>query len=209
MKVTGIIRTLAGTGGVVRVQAHYDTEIEDVWGACTQPERLARWVADVEGDLHLGGDFTARFTSGWEGTGRVEVCEPPHRLVVRTRQEGESQDTQIEATLSLDGGQTLLVVEERGVSAEDLPAYGAGCRSTLRIWALSHGWRAVRHENPLERADRRLPGAGGRLMSDRIRLSGVTVNAPDAWNWPRSTPRSPAALPREMHTGPLPSHRTA
>ncbi len=126
MKVTGIIRTLAGTGGVVRVQAHYDTGIEDVWGACTQPERLARWVADVEGDLHLGGEFTARFTSGWEGAGRVEVCEPPHRLVVRTRQEGESQDTQIEATLSFDGGQTLLVVEERGVSAEDLPAYGAG-----------------------------------------------------------------------------------
>ena len=21
----------------------------------------------------------ARFASGWEGTGRVEVCEPPHR----------------------------------------------------------------------------------------------------------------------------------
>lgn len=42
------------------------------------PERLARWIGEVEGDLRLGGDFCARFfTSGWEGAGRVETCEPP------------------------------------------------------------------------------------------------------------------------------------
>lgn len=30
-----------------------------------------------EGDLRLGGEFRARFSaSGWEGTGRVDVCEP-------------------------------------------------------------------------------------------------------------------------------------
>ena len=32
-----------------------------------------------------GGEFRARFfASGWEGTGRVEVCEPPRRLQMLT-----------------------------------------------------------------------------------------------------------------------------
>jgi uncharacterized protein YndB with AHSA1/START domain len=94
--------------------------------ACTKPERLARWIAEVEGDLRLGGEFQARFTSGWQGTGHVQVCEPPQRLVVLTRQAGELDECLIDATLSSDGNRTSLVVEERGVPVEDLPAYGAG-----------------------------------------------------------------------------------
>ena len=126
MKITGTMRTLAGDRGAIHVEAVYDTDIDDVWEACTKPERLARWIAEVEGDLRLGGDFEARFTSGWQGTGRVQVCEPPHRLVVLTRQEGETDETLIEATLSADGDQVTLIVEERGVPLGDLPAYGAG-----------------------------------------------------------------------------------
>ena len=126
MKITGTMRTLAGNRGAVRVEGSYDTDIDDVWEACTKPERLARWIADVEGDLRLGGEFRARFTSGWDGKGRVEECEPPRRLVVRTRQDGEPDESVIEATLGFDGARTTLVVEERGVPVEDLPAYGAG-----------------------------------------------------------------------------------
>jgi uncharacterized protein YndB with AHSA1/START domain len=126
MKITGTMRTLAGNRGAIRVEALYDTDIDDLWQACTKPERLARWIADVKGDLRLGGEFQARFTSGWQGTGRVQVCEPPQRLVVLTRQAGESEECLIEATLSSDGNRTTLVIEERGVPVEDLPAYGAG-----------------------------------------------------------------------------------
>jgi uncharacterized protein YndB with AHSA1/START domain len=126
MKITGTLRTLAGSRGAIRVEARYDTDLDDVWEACTKPERLARWIADVDGDLRLGGDFRAGFSSGWEGTGRVDVCDPPRRLVVRTRQSGESAESVIEATLSAEGDQVLLVVEERGLPVEDLPAHGAG-----------------------------------------------------------------------------------
>jgi uncharacterized protein YndB with AHSA1/START domain len=126
MKITGTMRTLAGNRGAIRVEALYDTDIDDLWEACTTPERLARWIADVEGDLRLGGEFQARFTSGWHGTGRVQECEPPQHLVVLTRQEGELDECVIEATLSSEGNRTSLVIEERGVPVEDLPAYGAG-----------------------------------------------------------------------------------
>ena len=126
MKITGTVQALGATRGSIRVEGVYDTDLDDLWEACTQPERLARWIADVTGDLRLNGDFQARFTSGWQGTGQVQVCEPPRRLVVLTRQEGESDESVIEATLTAEGDGTVLVIEERGLPVDELAAYGAG-----------------------------------------------------------------------------------
>jgi len=112
--------------GIVRMQDRYDTDIDDLWTALTDPNRLARWIADVEGDLRLGGEFRARFTSGWEGTGRVQACEPPRRLRVLTRDADEPDEQVLEATLTADGDQTILVIEERGLPIEHLAAHGAG-----------------------------------------------------------------------------------
>jgi uncharacterized protein YndB with AHSA1/START domain len=112
--------------GIVRMQDRYDTGIDDLWTALTDPDRLARWIAEVEGDLRLGGEFRARFTSGWEGTGRVQACEPPRRLLVLTRDADEPDEQVIEATLTADGDQTILVIEERGLPIEHLAAHGAG-----------------------------------------------------------------------------------
>lgn len=127
MKTLGTLQRLDDDRGAVRVEDVYATDIEDLWGACTEPDRLARWIASVSGDLAAGGAFTARFTSGWEGSGRVDVCDRPHRLVVTTwEDESSEQESTIEATLeSIDGG-TRLVIEERGVPLDQLAAYGAG-----------------------------------------------------------------------------------
>ena len=82
-RILGSLRSADGKG-VVRMEDRFDTDIDDVWSALTDPARLARWYGEVEGDLRLGGEYRARlFSSGWEGTGRVEVCEPPQRLLVR------------------------------------------------------------------------------------------------------------------------------
>ena len=35
----------------------YDTGIEDLWDACTNPERIPRWFLPVSGDLELGGRY--------------------------------------------------------------------------------------------------------------------------------------------------------
>lgn len=124
-RILGTLRSTDGTG-VVRIEDRYDTDIDDLWSALTEPHRLARWIAEVDGDLELGGEFHARFTSEWEGTGRIAVCEPPRRLLLQTRQAGESTENVIEATLAADGDQTILVIEERGMPLEQLPFYGAG-----------------------------------------------------------------------------------
>jgi len=95
--------------------------------ALTDPRRLARWLGEVEGDLQLGGEFRARFfASGWEGTGHVDVCEPPRRLRVLTKEHSKDEASPIEVTLTPDGEQTILVWEERGMPIDLLPAYGAG-----------------------------------------------------------------------------------
>src|SRR5258706_15005565 len=66
---------------VVRMEDRFSTRPDDLWSALTDPQRLARWIAKVEGDLRLGGEFRASFTSGWEGPGRGDVCEAPPRLL--------------------------------------------------------------------------------------------------------------------------------
>jgi len=124
--ILGSLRSADGKG-VVRMEDRFDTGIDDVWSALTDPQRLAGWMADVEGDLRPGGEFRGRFlASGWEGTGRIEACEPQRRLLLVTRQRGESAEQFIEVTLAADGDETILVWEERGMPADLLAAYGAG-----------------------------------------------------------------------------------
>lgn len=127
MRILGTLHKVDETRGAVRVEDVYATDIADLWDACTDPDRLARWIASVSGDLEHGGEFTARFTSGWEGNGRIDVCERPHRIVVTTwEDEAADQESTIEATLTAVDGGTRLVVEERGMPVEQLAAYGAG-----------------------------------------------------------------------------------
>jgi uncharacterized protein YndB with AHSA1/START domain len=125
-RILGSLRSADGKG-IVRMQDRFDTDIDDLWSALTDPRRLARWMGEVEGDLRLGGEFRARFfASGWEGTGRVEACEPPRRLLLQTMQPDQPDEQFIEVTLAADGDQTILVWEERGMPLDYLAAYGAG-----------------------------------------------------------------------------------
>ena len=125
-RILGSLRSADGKG-VVRMEDRFDTHIDDLWSALTDPRRLAGWLGEVQGDLRLGGEFRAHFfASGWEGTGRVEACEPPQRLLVLTKGADEPDEQVIEATLTADGDQTILVLEERGMPLDQLAAYGAG-----------------------------------------------------------------------------------
>jgi uncharacterized protein YndB with AHSA1/START domain len=123
-RIRGSVRVTNGAA-TVHMEDRYETSIEDLWSAITEPERLARWVAQVDGELRPGGLFRARFTSGWEGPGRVDVCDPPHRLLLDMAP-GQAHQTEIEATLAVDGKLTRLVVEERGLPIDEAASYGAG-----------------------------------------------------------------------------------
>ena len=134
-RILGRLRAADGAG-VVRIEDRFDTDIEDLWSAITDPARLARWHGQVEGDLRLGGEFRVyQEADDIESTGRVEACEPPRRLLVTTRETEESYrkgqgvppfDEVTEATLTADGDQTILVIEVRGMPLDKIAFYGAG-----------------------------------------------------------------------------------
>ena len=125
MTIKGTMRSLDGTRGAVRVEDVYDTDIEDLWAACTEPDRLARWIAEVSGDLREGGTVQAVFTSSWTGPATIDVCEAPHHLLLTT-EPGSQDESQLEAWLTTEGAGTRLVVEERGLPVGALHFYGAG-----------------------------------------------------------------------------------
>jgi uncharacterized protein YndB with AHSA1/START domain len=125
-RILGSLRSGDGKG-VVRMEDRIDTDIDDVWSALTDRSRLARWYGEIEGDLSVGGEYRARlFASGWEGTGRVEACEAPQRLMVTVQDAEEPGEGVIEVTLAADGDQTVVVWEERGMPVDYLAAFGAG-----------------------------------------------------------------------------------
>jgi uncharacterized protein YndB with AHSA1/START domain len=124
-RILGSLRSADGKG-VVRMEDRFDTDIDDLWSALTDPSRLARWLGEVEGDFRLGGEIRARFFDGWEGTGRVEACQPPHRVLVVTKHHDQTDEQVIEAMLTADGDQTILVWEERGMPLNLIAPYGAG-----------------------------------------------------------------------------------
>jgi uncharacterized protein YndB with AHSA1/START domain len=134
-RILGSLRSADGKG-VVRIEDRYDAGIDDLWSALTDPSRLARWYGQVEGDLRPGGEFRLYIASDdVDNTGRVETCEPSRQLRVTTRETDESYqrgqgvppfDEAIEATLTADAGQTILVIEVRGMPLDKIAFYGAG-----------------------------------------------------------------------------------
>jgi uncharacterized protein YndB with AHSA1/START domain len=134
-RILGRLHSADGRG-VVRIEDRYGAGIEDLWSALTDPRRLAGWHSQVEGDLRPGGEFRQYVESDdVESTGRVEACEPPRRLLVTIRETDESWrrgqgvppfDGTIEATLTADGGETILVIEAGGIPLDVLAYYAAG-----------------------------------------------------------------------------------
>jgi uncharacterized protein YndB with AHSA1/START domain len=127
--VLGSLHAVDGEG-VVRMEDRFDTAIDDLWKALTEPDRLALWYGELEGELAQGGEFRLRITLSGERTGRIDACEPPQRLLSTMRdpdrQPGQPEQTVIEANLFAEGAQTRLVWETRGMPVDLLPAYGAG-----------------------------------------------------------------------------------
>ena len=64
----------AGEARTTTISRTYDAGVEDLWDACTNPERIPRWFLPVSGDLRLGGRYQLEGNAG----GTIERCDPPH-----------------------------------------------------------------------------------------------------------------------------------
>lgn len=66
----------AGERVGVSLRRNYDSPIDDVWDAVTDPERIARWFMPLSGELRVGGEFRLEGNAG----GEIVACEPPRFL---------------------------------------------------------------------------------------------------------------------------------
>jgi uncharacterized protein YndB with AHSA1/START domain len=95
----------AGEARVVTVSRSYPGPVEDLWDACTNPERLPRWFLPVTGELKVGGHYQLEGNAG----GTVESCDPPNSFAATWEYGGEV--SWIEVSLTAEGEHTRLTLE--------------------------------------------------------------------------------------------------
>ena len=75
-RIVGALRIADGQGAV-RMEDRFDTDIDDLWSALTDPGRLARWLGEFEGDLRINRDEfveeSAQRLRRWSGS--VDECD--------------------------------------------------------------------------------------------------------------------------------------
>ena len=106
----------------VVVSRAYETSIEDLWDACTNPARIPRWFLPVSGQLRLGGRYQLQGNAG----GTIERCDPP-RSFAATWEYGDAI-TWIELHLSpeSDGRTRLELAHIAPDDPERWAEYGPG-----------------------------------------------------------------------------------
>ncbi|MEJ7628807.1 MAG: SRPBCC family protein [Nocardioidaceae bacterium] len=122
-----------GDNLAVRLERRYESDVDDLWSALTQPARLARWFADVTGDLRLGGEFLIVFDAddpSQRTSGSILECRPAERLAVSWRIEGEPT-SMVTVDLAADGDGARLVLEEQWLPESQAAGYGAGWHAYL------------------------------------------------------------------------------
>lgn len=144
--IHGNLRSADGKS-LVQIKANLEAAPGAVWSALTDPVRLALWYGEVTGDLQPDGEYRAHISaSGSEGSGHIESCETPHRLVVT----GKEPD----ARPVLPGG----------------PRYGWSVAQPLSSPALiPRLWR--RGDRNRRSADLEAPTGSSSAAHDRVRLA--------------------------------------
>jgi uncharacterized protein YndB with AHSA1/START domain len=139
-----------GEARVSTVGQRYDADVDDVWDACTNPERLPRWFLPVSGDLRAGGSYQLQGNAG----GTIEHCDPPKSFGATWEFNGMVSWIEVRVAPDPDGG-TRLELEHTAHVDDDLwNEYGPGATGIgwdLAFWGLTNhlapGNPAVTPEN--------------------------------------------------------------
>jgi uncharacterized protein YndB with AHSA1/START domain len=154
----------SGDDVTVLMRRSYDADIEDVWDAVTDPDRVKRWFMPLSGDLRPGGKFQLEGNAG----GEILSCDPPRRLKVtfggptslvelRLAEDGDATSLELEHTVPIemagsgagalfvgpgwDGGLMALDLFVRGEVIADPVAAASSleaqefCRQSVQAWS--------------------------------------------------------------------------
>ena len=102
-----------GEPRTVTISKAYGTTVEDLWDACTNPERIQRWFLPVTGDLRVGG----RYQLQGNAAGTIESCDPPHGFSATWEYGGDVSRIEVGLTPA-PGGRARLTLRHH-VSGDD------------------------------------------------------------------------------------------
>jgi uncharacterized protein YndB with AHSA1/START domain len=111
----------AGEARSVIISQSFDATVEDVWDACTNPERLPRWFLPITGDLRLHGTYQLEGNAG----GTIYQCDPPHGFAA-TWEFGESVSWIEVRLIAVSDERTRLELEHLAVPDEHWVEFGPG-----------------------------------------------------------------------------------
>jgi uncharacterized protein YndB with AHSA1/START domain len=109
------------------IRRRFDFGVERIWTAFSDREQLGKWFGRVSGELREGETVMTDVGAPHPITSRILCCEPPNHLIVTWWYGGFPGDhiDEVELRLSMDGDQTLLVLEHRSRATDDW-WFGAG-----------------------------------------------------------------------------------
>lgn len=112
----------AGEARTVTVSQVYNASMDDVWDACTNPERIPRWFLPVSGDLHLGG----RYQLQGNASGTIERCDPPKGFAATWEYGGDVSWIEVRLTPEPKGGTRFELEHIAHVDDERWAEFGPG-----------------------------------------------------------------------------------
>ena len=143
-----------GEAKVVRLQRTYDAEIEDVWDALTNPQRIGRWFMPLTGDFRLGGHYQLEGNAG----GKIVACDRPNgfRVTWVYGPDADPQGSEVEVRLTAAGPESTAfeLIHTAVVPDEFWGMYGPG--------AVGVGW-------------------DGAVLGLALHLRGGKIDDPMAW----------------------------
>jgi uncharacterized protein YndB with AHSA1/START domain len=125
-QISAVRRTLgdrvveAKEARVLTISQVYDTDLDDLWDACTNAERIPRWFLPVSGELKLGGKYQFEGNAG----GTVERCDPPKSFAATWEFDGNV--SWVEVRLTPEGDGTRFELEHVAHVDERWDEYGPG-----------------------------------------------------------------------------------
>ena len=112
----------AGTARTVTLSRTYDADLDEVWDACTNPERIPRWFLPVTGELRLGGRYQLEGNAG----GTVERCDPPKGFAATWEYGGEVSWIEVRLSTDPSGGTTFELEHTAAVDDQRWDEFGPG-----------------------------------------------------------------------------------
>lgn len=116
-------RTLeAGEARTVIVSQVYDSPAEDVWDACTNPDRIPRWFLPITGELRVGGRYQLQGNAG----GVIESCDPPKSFSATWEYGGDVTWIEVRVMAGPDGSTRLVLEHIAHVDDQRWAQFGPG-----------------------------------------------------------------------------------